>query len=86
MNCLPAPESPETSPSPLDVTARAKGGRSRPVEPAPCRRDGSDAEDEFLTALRAYKPAGGRMFPSWSEVLEVARGLGYERAAIRVAS
>jgi hypothetical protein len=41
----------------------------------------STAEHEFLEAVRAYQRASGRMFPTWSEVLEVARGLGYEKAA-----
>jgi hypothetical protein len=37
------------------------------------------AELEFMTAMDAYKRSSGRMFPTWSEVLEVLTGLGYEK-------
>ena len=29
--------------------------------------------------MQDYKKKSGRMFPTWSEVLEVLRGLGYEK-------
>ena len=32
-----------------------------------------------MTAIQDYKQQSGRMFPTWSEVLEVLRGLGYEK-------
>jgi len=34
-----------------------------------------------MDAMQAYKQASGRMFPTWSEVLEVIRSLGYEKSA-----
>ena len=34
---------------------------------------------EFMLAMNEYKQQSGRMFPTWSEVLEVLRGLGYEK-------
>jgi hypothetical protein len=34
---------------------------------------------EFMMAMTAYKQRSGRMFPTWSEVLEVLRNLGYEK-------
>jgi hypothetical protein len=37
-------------------------------------------EREFIEAIQQYQRASGRMFPTWSEVLEVARTLGYERS------
>ena len=40
----------------------------------------SDVEREFSEAIRQYQRTSGRMFPTWSEVLEVARTLGYERS------
>jgi hypothetical protein len=40
----------------------------------------TDAELELLNAMQAYKESSGRMFPTWSEVLEVLTGLGYEKA------
>jgi hypothetical protein len=41
----------------------------------------SSAELEFMQAIRAYKQASGRMFPTWSEVLEVLVALGYQKTA-----
>jgi hypothetical protein len=35
---------------------------------------------EFMMAMNEYKHSSGRMFPTWSEVLEVLRSLGYEKA------
>jgi len=32
-----------------------------------------------MQALDAYKRSSGRMFPTCSEILEVIRGLGYQR-------
>lgn len=34
---------------------------------------------EFLTAIDDYKRQNRRPFPNWSEVLEVLKGLGYQR-------
>ena len=39
------------------------------------------AEREFMQAMHDYKHSSGRMFPTWSEVLEVLRDLGYEKPA-----
>lgn len=61
--------------------ARHASGRRRLVDPATCERDYSTEELEFMQAMQAYKHSSGRMFPTWSEVLEVLRGLGYEKAA-----
>ena len=32
-----------------------------------------------MQAMQEYKYQSGRMFPTWSEVLEVLRDLGYEK-------
>jgi hypothetical protein len=37
------------------------------------------AERELAQAIREYQVRSGRMFPTWSEVLEVLRALGYRR-------
>jgi hypothetical protein len=34
---------------------------------------------EFMHAMQEYKYKSGRMFPTWSEVLEVLRNLGYQK-------
>lgn len=59
--------------------ARHASGRRRFVDPTTCERDYSEAEMEFMLAMNAYKQRSGRMFPTWSEVLEVLRSLGYEK-------
>ena len=59
--------------------ARMKSGRRRLIDPTTCDRDYSAAEMEFMQAIQEYKSKSGRMFPTWSEVLEVLQALGYER-------
>lgn len=63
------------------ANARQASGRRRFVDPTTCERDYSEAEMEFMMAMNAYKQRSGRMFPTWSEVLEVLRSLGYEKPA-----
>jgi hypothetical protein len=58
---------------------RAKVNRRRQIDPTTCERDYSGDEIEFMQALDAYKRSSGRMFPTCSEVLEVIRGLGYQK-------
>ena len=43
-----------------------------------------DAERELMQAMEEYKRRSGRMFPTWCEVLEVLRNLGYEKPADRL--
>jgi hypothetical protein len=59
--------------------ARKTSGRRWFIDPTTCERDYSMAELEFMQAMQAYKVSSGRMFPTWSEVLEVLRALGYEK-------
>ena len=61
------------------AVARQSSGRRRFIDPTTCERDYSEAEMEFMMAMNAYKQRSGRMFPTWSEVLEVLRSLGYEK-------
>ncbi len=65
---------------------RAKVNRRRQIDPTTCERDYSVEEIEFMSALDEYKRRSGRMFPTCSEVLEVVRGLGYEKRAATVVS
>ena len=60
--------------------ARNRSGRKRLVDPTTCERDYAAAELEFMLAMQEYKQVSGRMFPTWSEILEVLTGLGYEKA------
>jgi hypothetical protein len=56
-------------------------GRRWFVDPAACEADYAAAVEEFQQAMEKYKQRSGRMFPTWSEVLEVLQGLGYEKVA-----
>ncbi|HTN03841.1 MAG TPA: hypothetical protein VL132_18280 [Planctomycetaceae bacterium] len=58
---------------------RRKVERRRMIDPTTCERDYSDDEIEFMKAMDDYKRKSGRAFPTWSEVLEVVRALGYNR-------
>jgi hypothetical protein len=87
---MPAMPSTETTPW-IDARATRKAHRAndarqastrrRYVDPTTCERDFSEAEQEFLLAIQYYKQSSGRMFPTWSEILEVLKGLGYEKPA-----
>ena len=58
---------------------RQQGERRRQVDPTTCERDYSDEEIIFMKAMDQYKRANRRPFPTWSEVLEVLRSLGYRK-------
>jgi hypothetical protein len=60
-------------------SARNASGRRRLIDPTTCDRGYSCAELEFLDAIEEYKRRSARKFPTWSEVLEVVRDLGYRK-------
>jgi hypothetical protein len=66
--------------SEVDPIVPGEASRSRGAGPATAERDCSAAEQEFGRAMLAYKQQSGRMFPTWSEVLEVLQSLGYPKA------
>lgn len=41
----------------------------------------TDEQFEFLMAIDQYKKANQRPFPTWTEVLEVVKALGYRKVA-----
>jgi hypothetical protein len=55
------------------------GERRRQVDPTTCEKDYSDDEIEFMRSMDLYKRHNRRPFPTWSEVLEVLRALGYRK-------
>lgn len=57
------------------------GERRRQVDPTTCERDYNDEEINFMKAMDQYKRDNRRPFPTWSEVLEVLRALGYRKVA-----
>jgi len=58
---------------------RRVGERRRQVDPTTCERDYTSDEIEFMRAMDDYKRYNHRPFPTWSEVLEVLRALGYRK-------
>lgn len=61
--------------------ARQSSERRRLIDPTTCERDYSEDESEFMKAMDRYKRENRRPFPTWSEVLEVMRSLGYRKVA-----
>ena len=60
---------------------RRNGERRRQIDPTTCERDYQPDEVEFMKAMDDYKRRSCRQFPTWSEVLEVVRDLGYRKVA-----
>src|SRR5262245_30089612 len=60
---------------------RQQGERRRQIDPTTCERDYGDDEIAFMKAMDQYKRDNRRPFPTWSEVLEVLRALGYRKVA-----
>jgi len=66
---------------PIVVERRQKVQRRRQIDPTTCERDYTPEEVEFMQALDDYKRRSGRMFPTCSEILEVVKGMGFERVS-----
>ena len=60
---------------------RRTSERRRLIDPTTCERDYSNDETDFMKAMDRYKRENRRPFPTWSEVLEVLRSLGYRKVA-----
>lgn len=60
---------------------RRTSERRRLIDPTTCERDYTEDESEFMKAMDRYKRENRRPFPTWSEVLEVLRSLGYRKVA-----
>jgi phosphoglycolate phosphatase-like HAD superfamily hydrolase len=76
-----APTAAKTAkPRKKSAAAREAGEESgaapkRPISPPEMSQELID----FITAIDTYKRTNSRPFPSWGEVLEVLKSLGYER-------
>jgi len=66
----------------LEALSKGEPERRRMVDPTTCERDYSEDEVSFMIAMDSYKRANRRPFPTWSEVLEVLRALGYRKVEI----
>ncbi len=58
--------------------AKKKAKRSAPT---PRPDEMSEEVMEFIAAIDDYKRANQRPFPTWSEVLQILKDMGYEREA-----
>jgi hypothetical protein len=59
---------------------RRKVERRRRVDPTTFEKQYSADEIEFMNAMQRFKVQTGKAFPSYGEVLGVARALGYRQA------
>lgn len=66
---------------PVAFDRRKTPERRRQVDPTTCERDYNHDEVEFMRAMDQYKRVNRRPFPTWSEVLEIVRALGYRKVA-----
>lgn len=59
---------------------KESGGSILATLPEQVVETASDAETlEFLQAIDTWKRTAGRQFPSWSEVLDIVKSLGYAK-------
>lgn len=55
------------------------GNQGRGHRPSGSVESSALAEQELREAIQSYQEKSGRMFPTWSEVLEVLQSLGYRK-------
>ncbi len=69
------------SKEPVDVERRSGSERRKGPRRKRSMNQYDMSEDvlEFINAINRFKSTSGRSFPTWSEVLEILRGLGYEK-------
>jgi len=60
---------------------RGPGHRRTPERRAAEEGEMTEEQFEFLMAIDQYKRANQRPFPTWTEVLEVIRAIGYRKVA-----
>jgi len=62
---------------------RRRGPGHRRTEERRAAEEGemTDEQFEFLMAIDQYKRANQRPFPTWTEVLEIIKALGYRKVA-----
>lgn len=66
---------------PKDVIAGKVHDNPERIAPTNDENDPEADVRELTLAMDQYKRDSGRMFPTWSEVLEVLTGLGYRKRA-----
>ena len=68
--------------SPTGLERRRGPGRRRSDDRRSAEEgEMSDEQFEFIMAIDTYKRLNGRPFPTWTEILEVVKQLGYRKVA-----
>lgn len=65
--------------APAEGERRARKDRRRRIDPTTFEKQYTDDELEFMTAMQRFKVQSGKAFPSFGDVLRVARSLGYRK-------
>ena len=60
---------------------RGPGHRRTPERKAAEEGEMTDEQFEFLMAIDKYKRENNKPFPTWTEVLEVIKAIGYRKVA-----
>jgi hypothetical protein len=68
----------DANPAAASQERKGRKERRRRVDPTTFEKQYTDDELEFMTAMQRFKVQSGKAFPSYGEVLRVARELGYE--------
>lgn len=64
----------------MPIAAGWATGERRRLRPAPAVSPAASPDEvEFIEAVNRYKRDHGRPFPTWGEVLDVLKSLGYRR-------
>ena len=73
-------DDPKSKPSQVDLDRRRGPGR-RLTDFTNAAEEGEHTREQFLfvQAIDAFKKANGKTFPTWTDVLEVVRLLGYRK-------
>lgn len=83
------PDRRATRPAPADGAGgerRQRKERRRRVDPTTFEKQYSHDELEFMTAMQQFKIRTAQAFPTYAEVLAVAKSLGYRRADLDAAT
>lgn len=63
-----------------EPTRPARKERRRRIDPTTFEKQYTPEELEFMNAMQQFKVRSGKTFPSFGDVLGVARSLGYEKS------
>ena len=79
------PSAPDPPPAPVAAVPRppaerrARKERRRRIDPTTFEKQYTPDEMEFMTAVQRFKVQSGKTFPSHTDILGIAHGLGYRQ-------